>query len=64
MNERLLLARETFHLNGGYTRVIWKRSENTTGAGTGWIFDIPTHVIPDDLRVIDSCFLLQLIERI
>ncbi|MEH2172421.1 hypothetical protein [Nostoc sp.] len=62
MNEIFLLARETvrviFHMNGGYTRVVWERSENTVWAGIGWIFDIPTYVIPSDLRGIGSRFLL------
>jgi hypothetical protein len=66
MNEIFLLARETvkviFHLDGGYTRVAWERSENTAWAGTGWTFDIPTHVIPYDLRAIGSRFLLSIIK--
>lgn len=66
MNERFLLARENvrviFHLDGRYTRVVWERSENTVWAGTGWIFDIPTYVIPYDLRVIGSRFLLSIIK--
>ncbi|MEH2139864.1 hypothetical protein [Nostoc sp.] len=66
MNERFLLARETvriiFHLDGGYTKVIWERSENTAWAGTGWIFDIPTHVIPNELRIIGSRFLLSIVK--
>jgi len=66
MNEKLLLARETvrvtFHLDGGYTKVVWERSENTTWAGIGWIFDIPTHIIPNDLRVIGSRFLLSIVK--
>lgn len=66
MDEIFLLARETvkvvFHLNGGYTRLIWERSENTVWAGTGWIFDIPTHLIPYDLRVIGSRFLLSIVK--
>jgi predicted sulfurtransferase len=66
MNERFLLARETvrviFHLDGGYTKVVWEMSENTAWGGTGWIFDIPTHVIPHDLRIIGSCFLLSIVK--
>ncbi|MHC5856039.1 hypothetical protein [Nostoc sp.] len=66
MNEIFLLARETvkviFHLDRGYTRVAWERSENTAWAGTGWTFDIPTHVIPYDLRAIGSRFLLSIIK--
>lgn len=66
MNEKFLLARETvrviFHLDGGYTRVVWERSEDTVWATTGWIFDIPTHLIPDDLRIIGSRFLLSIIQ--
>jgi hypothetical protein len=66
MNEIFLLARETvrviFHLDGAYTMVVWERSENTVWASTGWIFDIPTHVIPYDLRVIGSRFLLSIIK--
>lgn len=66
MNERLLLARETvrvtFHLNGGYTRVIWERSENAAWAGIGWIFDIPTQIIPNDVRVIGSGFLWSIVK--
>lgn len=66
MNEIFMLARETvrviFHLNGEYTRVVWKKSENTTWAGTGWIFDIPTYVIPNDLRIIGSRFLLSIVK--
>ncbi len=61
-----MLAREIvkviFHLDGGYTRVVWERSENTAWAGTGWIFDIPTHVIPYDSRVISSRFLLSIVK--
>ncbi|MGB6295405.1 MAG: hypothetical protein WBF90_04370 [Rivularia sp. (in: cyanobacteria)] len=55
INERVI-----FHLNDGYTQVIWQRSENTAWAGTGWMFNIPTHVIPFDLRIIGSCFLLSI----
>jgi hypothetical protein len=66
MNEKFLLARETvrviFHLDGGYTKVIWERSESAAWAGTGWIFDIPTHIIPNDLRVIGSRFILSIIK--
>ena len=66
MHKIFLLARETvrviFHMNGGYTRVVWERSENTTWAGRGWIFDIPTHVIPYNLRVIGSHFLLSIVK--
>ncbi len=60
MKERFLIEREVvrviFHLNQGYTRVIWQRSENTAWAGSGWTFDIPTHVIPCDLRIIGLLF--------
>lgn len=66
MNERFLLTRENvrviFHLDGGYTKVVWEHSENTVWAGTGWIFDIPTHLIPYDLRVIGSRFLLSIVK--
>jgi hypothetical protein len=66
MNEIFLLAREPvrviFHMDGEYTRVIWERSENTAWAGIGWIFDIPTYVIPSDLRAIGSCFLLSIVK--
>ncbi|MEH2233094.1 MAG: hypothetical protein V7K71_26255 [Nostoc sp.] len=66
MNEIFLLARETvrviFHMDGGYTRVVWERSENTAWAGIGWIFDIPTYVIPYDLRAIGSHFLLSIVK--
>ncbi|MDY6896540.1 MAG: hypothetical protein SWZ49_00455 [Cyanobacteriota bacterium] len=64
MKDEFILERETvrviFHLNDCYTKVIWQRSENTAWAGTGWIFNIPTHVIPFDLRIIGSCFLLSI----
>ncbi len=64
MKDECILEKETvrviFHLNDGYTRVIWQRSENTAWAGTGWIFNIPTHVIPFDLRIIGSCFVLSI----
>ncbi|MGB3760473.1 MAG: hypothetical protein WBA07_29540 [Rivularia sp. (in: cyanobacteria)] len=64
MKDEFILERETvrviFHLNDGYTRVIWQRSENTVWAGKGWIFDIPTNVIPFDLRIIGSCFVLSI----
>ncbi|MEH2063749.1 MAG: hypothetical protein V7K50_16055 [Nostoc sp.] len=66
MGEIFLLTREIvkviFHLNGGYTRVVWERSENTAWASKGWIFDIPTHVIPYDLRAIGSRFLLSIVK--
>ena len=66
MDEIFLLAREIvkviFHLDGGYARVVWERSENTAWASNGWIFDIPTHVIPYDLRAIGSRFLLSIIK--
>ncbi|MEA5598479.1 hypothetical protein [Rivularia sp. UHCC 0363] len=64
MKEEFILEKEVvrviFHLNGGYTQVVWQRSENTAWAGTGWMFDIPTHVIPFDLRIIGSCFILSI----
>ena len=64
MKDEFILEKETvrviFHLNDGYTQVIWQDSENTAWAGTGWMFDIPTHVIPFDLRIIGSCFLLSI----
>ncbi|BAY86706.1 hypothetical protein NIES267_62170 [Calothrix parasitica NIES-267] len=64
MKEEFILTREAvrviFHLNGGYTKVIWQRSENTAWAGKGWMFEIPTHVIPFDLRMIGSYFLLSI----
>ncbi|MGV0105532.1 hypothetical protein NSTCB13_04274 [Nostoc sp. DSM 114160] len=66
MNEIFLLDRETvrviFHMDGRYTRVIWERSENTVWAGIGWIFDIPTDVIPYHLRAIGSHFLLSIVK--
>lgn len=64
MKEKFILEKEIvrviFHLNDGYTQVIWQDSENTAWAGTGWIFNIPTHVIPFDLRIIGSCFVLSI----
>ena len=64
MKEEFILEREIvrviFHLNDGYTQVIWQRSENTAWAGKGWIFDIPTDVIPFNLRIIGSCFVLSI----
>jgi hypothetical protein len=64
MKDEFILERETvrviFHLNDGYTRVIWQRSENIAWAATGWMFNIPTHVIPFDLRIIGSCFVLSI----
>ena len=64
MKKRFLIERETvrviFHLNQGYTRVIWQRSENTAWAGLGWTFDIPTNVIPCNLRIIGSYFVLSI----
>ena len=54
------IVRVIFHLNDGYTQLIWQDSENTAWAGKGWIFDIPTDVIPFDLRVICSCFVLSI----
>ena len=64
MQKQFLLERETvrviFHLNEAYTRVVWQRSENTVWGGNGWMFDVPTDVIPFDLRVIGSCFLLSI----
>ena len=64
MDEIFLIEREIvrviFHLNQVYTRVIWQRSENTAGGSIGWTFDIPTNVIPCDLRMIGSCFVLSI----
>lgn len=64
MKKKFILEKEIvrviFHLNDGYTQLIWQRSENTAWAGTGWMFNIPTHVIPFDLRIIGSCFLLSI----
>ncbi|MBV6627189.1 MAG: hypothetical protein KI793_30330 [Rivularia sp. (in: Bacteria)] len=64
MKEEFILEKEIvrviFHLNNGYTQVIWQRSENTAWAGRGWIFDIPTDVIPFDLRIIGSYFVLSI----
>lgn len=54
------IVRVIFHLNNGYTQVIWQDSENTAWAGTAWMFDIPTHVIPFDLRIIGSYFFLSI----
>lgn len=47
------------HLNGGFTKVIWK---NTIGIGLadgGIITDIPTSTIPLNLRKIGSRFYLK-----
>lgn len=64
MKDKFIIEREIvrviFHLNGGYTKVIWERLENTVWAGEGWTFEIPTHVIPFDLRIIGCCFFLSI----
>jgi hypothetical protein len=49
-------ARVLFHLNGGYTKILF---EDTVGSGQGdggICWDIPTRLIPPHLRMIGSRF--------
>jgi hypothetical protein len=44
-----------FHLNGGYTKVLFSEFRSW---GRAVAMDVPTRLIPPDLRAIGSCFLL------
>jgi hypothetical protein len=50
------VVRVMFHGNGGFTRVIHEATEGVAMANGGFQWEIPTSIIPEDLRVIGSRF--------
>jgi len=52
-------VRVLLHVNGGYTKVLFERTEGLGIADGGIIWEIPTHVIPFHLRPLGSRFLLM-----
>jgi hypothetical protein len=54
------VVRVMFHVNGGFTRVAHEATESLGMASGGFQWEIPTCIIPEDLRSIGSRF--ELIE--
>ena len=50
------IVRVMFHGNGGFTRVLHEATEGVAMANGGFQWEIPTSIIPEDLRVIGSRF--------
>ena len=52
-------ARILFHLNEGFTRILFERTEGLGIANGGAEWDIPTSLIPPNLRRIGSRFMID-----
>ena len=52
------IVRVMFHANGGFTRVMHEATEGLGMADGGFQWEIPTVLIPEELRAIRSRFLL------
>ena len=50
------IVRVMFHANGGFTKVIHEATEGVAMANGGFQWEIPTSIIPEDLRLIGSRF--------
>lgn len=50
------IVRVMFHCNGGFTRVLHEATEGVAMANGGFQWEIPTSIIPEDLRAIGSRF--------
>ena len=50
------VVRVMFHGNGGFTWVIHEATEGVAMANGGFQWEIPTSIIPEDLRVVGSRF--------